>query len=90
MCLGNAFGWGGMSFGGLMMFLFWGGAAVLILLGIWVLARRSWTQPTLSSGGPGISGSRAMGILQERYARGELTKEQYDEMHRDLREVPGE
>ncbi len=84
MCLGNAFGWGGMPFGGLMMFLFWGGAAALIVLGIWALARLSLSRPVMSSGGTGVFDNRAMDILQERYARGELTKEQYDDMRRDL------
>ena len=90
MCLGNAFGWGGMPFGGFVTFLFWGGVAALIVLGIWALTRRSWGQTAMSSGGPAIPGGRAMEILQERYARGELTKEQYDDMRRDLRVSPGE
>ena len=84
MCLGNAFGWGGMPFGGLMMFLFWGGAIGLIVLGIWALARRSWGRPAMASSGTDVSGSRAMDILRERYARGELTKEQYESMRHDL------
>lgn len=36
------------------------------------------------SGANGASGQRALDILRERYARGEVTPEQYDRMRRDL------
>ena len=37
-----------------------------------------------AAGADGVEGDRAVGILRERYARGELTREQYDDMRREL------
>jgi len=74
--------WGiGMGLGGgLVMVLFWG---VLILGAVW-LARALFPnsqQPPASSTRPEAS---ADDILKQRYARGELTREQYEQMRRDL------
>lgn len=66
--------------GGLVMVLFWG---ALIVGAVW-LARTlfpSGQQPPASSTRPEAS---AEDILKQRYARGEISKEQYDQMHRDL------
>lgn len=69
-----AWGWGQMMFGGLMMIVFWGGIIVLIILLVrWI--------------GVGIGDSRdsapkrprALEILQERFARGEIDKQEYEE-----------
>lgn len=62
------------------MILFW--AAILVGGGLLVAAllRRERTPNT----GFGPAGSRALEILRERYARGEITKEQFDQMRRDL------
>jgi putative membrane protein len=75
----GAGGWGpGM---GLMMFLFW----ILVVAGVVLLAwfvaslgRRA--QPPPSPPGP----ETALEVLRKRYARGEVTREQYQEMKRDL------
>jgi putative membrane protein len=75
----GGYGWGGGSgFGMIGMLLWW----VLIVLGIVLLAK--W----LFSGGPGggrASGDRALEILKERYARGEIDKQEFEEKKRDLR-----
>ncbi len=75
----GGFGGGGMFFGGMLMLAFW----VLIIGGavwsVWTLARGSQ-----SSLGAGASQQKPLGILQARYAKGEITKEQYDAMKRDL------
>jgi len=69
-------GWGwGMGFGWLFMILFW----VLIIAGIVGLARWLFYVP-----GSGRSERRPLDILKERYARGEITREQYEQMRRDL------
>ena len=72
----------GMGFGGgLLMVLFW---VVLIVGAVW-LARGlfpSGQQPPASSS---RSEPNADEILKQRYARGEITKEQYEQMRRDLR-----
>ena len=75
----GGFGFGGMLFGGLLMIAFW----VLIIGGaIWLVV-------TLARGNQGASVTSASGqtplaILQARYAKGEITKEQFDQMRRDL------
>lgn len=56
------------------MALFW----VLVILGIAVLAK--W----LAGGSGPSSGGRAMEVPKERYAKGELTREQYEQMKREL------
>jgi len=66
--------------GGLMMVLFWG---VLIVGAVW-LARGLFPngqQPPASATRPDAS---AEDILKQRYARGEISKEQYDQMRHDL------
>jgi putative membrane protein len=74
----------GMGFGliGLfLMLLFWGG---LILLGVWLV--RTIFQTGSRSVHPGASGTlpTAREILDERYARGEINREQYEIMKRDI------
>ncbi|OGP30415.1 MAG: hypothetical protein A2038_01925 [Deltaproteobacteria bacterium GWA2_57_13] len=65
-------GWGlGMM---LMMFLFWG----LIIVGLVVLIR--W----LIGQSREARSDSALEILRQRYARGEISKEQFDAMRRDL------
>jgi len=70
---GGGWGWG-MGFGWIFMILFW----ALILLGIVTLAK--WVLTAAS----GSSGKRPLEILKERYARGEITRDQYEQMRRDL------
>jgi len=72
-------GWG--LFGAIHMALWW----ILIILGIAVLAK--W----LLRGGVGAAredrpthNQRALEVLSERYARGEIGKEEFDQKKRDL------
>lgn len=69
-CFGGI-GWG-MGFGGLFMLLFWGA----VIVGVVVLVRWMLDQ---SKGG-----KSALRILQERYARGEIDKAEFDERKRNL------
>ncbi|TAK32663.1 MAG: SHOCT domain-containing protein [Chloroflexota bacterium] len=62
------------------MLLFW----VLIIGGIVWLVVWLIQQVRPAAAGPGASGTSALDILRERYARGEITREQYDQMRRDL------
>ncbi len=65
-----------MVFGGILFVLFWG---VIIYLIVWALRRSS------RESGSGIPGNRsALDIAKERYARGEITREQFDQIKRDL------
>jgi putative membrane protein len=71
-------GWGHMIFGGFMMIVFWGGIIVLVVL----LVR--W----LSGGHPQVEAFQRskppLQILQERFAKGEIDKEEYEERKRLL------
>jgi putative membrane protein len=68
-----SWGYGHMLFGGLMMTAFWGGVIALIVL----LVR--WLGG--ASGDSSGSGSRRtpLQILQERFAMGEIDKQEYEE-----------
>lgn len=67
--------WGAWGLGMIVMMLaFWG----LVIAGI-VLAIRWLVTP-----GRGPSADRALDILRERYARGEINKDEFDAKRRDL------
>jgi len=70
---------GGMGFGGIGMLLFWG----LVIAGVVLLARRFGTGPS-SSSAAAPPGKTALDILAERYAKGEIGKEDYEQKRRDL------
>lgn len=69
-------GWG-MGFGVVFMLLFW----LLVILGILALVR--WLQ-SQSSPDQGARGKTPLEIVQERYARGQIDKEEYEQKKRDL------
>jgi putative membrane protein len=89
MMVGNGFGLMRGMFCGLSFLLFW---AVVIGLIVWAITawsrssrNRTITGSDIAPATPSAApGGRALDILMERYARGEITKEQYDEMRRDL------
>ena len=66
-----------MGFGMIGMVLFW----ALIILGIVVLVKRVGGPPASSGTPPSKS---ALDILNERYARGEIEKQEFEEKKRDL------
>ncbi len=74
-------GWGHMIFGGFMMILFWGAIILMIVLAVRWLGGRS-SQGVASE----LPGKRALDILQERFARGEIDKEEFEERRRILGE----
>ncbi len=76
----GGFGWPGMLFGGLLMLLFWGGLIILAFFVVRALVRSG----SARSGPPAPGGNRALDILKERYARGEITKEQFEQIRQDL------
>jgi putative membrane protein len=76
--------WGMGWFGGIFMIVFW----ILILVGL-VFVIRWLIQATGKKGESGQRGSRAMEILRERYARGEIDKVQFEDMKRDLANSSG-
>jgi putative membrane protein len=80
----HGFGWAWMIAVGLMMILFWGG---LIALVVWLF--RASTGATANRSPNGASQVRSSGealdVLKERYARGEISKAQYEQKRDDLR-----
>jgi putative membrane protein len=69
---------GGFGFGipGLGMVLFWG----LIIVAVVLLARAFYQSP-----GRGGAAKSAREILDERYARGEIGRDEYEEQRRTLK-----
>jgi putative membrane protein len=73
------YGWGwGMGFGMINVVLFW----VLVILGIVILVK--WIAGGSSTGSSHPPAKTALDILKERYARGEIDKQEFEEKKRDL------
>ena len=76
----GGFNWGWMLFGGLMMLFFWGG-----LIALAVVIIRSFTRGASSSGQEGPPDNKpALQILEERYAKGEISQEEFETIRADL------
>ncbi len=71
--MGNGFG---MGIGGIFMWLFW---IALILVVVWAIKAR-----VVSDGRAEKEEKSALEILKERYARGEIDREEYEQKRRDL------
>jgi len=69
---------GGMMFG---MAVFW---ILLILLAIWLV--KQFFQTGMPDHPDESTAPTAMEILEKRYSRGEITREQYEQMKKDLSE----
>ena len=70
----DGWGWGHMFFGSFMMLLFWGALILLIILAV----RYMGGGPTRGGDEPAQK-NRAIDILEERFARGEIDKEEFEE-----------
>ncbi len=68
------FGWFGMGFGFIFMVLFWG---LVIWLTVWIITQ--YLKPNKAS-----KSETALDILKRRYAKGEITKKQYESMKKEL------
>jgi putative membrane protein len=66
-------GW--MIFGGIIMLAFWAGIIFLVIWGIRKITERGTTSSSVHT---------PLDIAKERYARGEITKEQYEQIKKDL------
>jgi putative membrane protein len=72
-------GWGMGWFGMIFMMIFW----VLVIVGLVFLIK--WLIQATSSGKTDRrTGPKAIDILKERYARGEISKEEFETMKQDL------
>ncbi len=72
---GGGMGWTGIILGFIFFILIIIG---IILLMVWLIKR------TTHSGIEYKTGSKALDILKERYAKGEITKDQYESIKKDL------
>lgn len=75
----DGWGWGHMIYGPLMMIVFWGGLIVVVLLAV------RWLGGGLphKHNGP-MKQNNALEILKERFARGEIDKEEFEQRKRLL------
>ncbi len=71
-------GSGGMGFGWILMILFWG----LVILGIVALLK--WLSTRSTDNNPPRPPRTALQILEERYARGEIEQQEFEQKKRDL------
>ena len=76
MGIGSGFG----MFGFLLMVLLWGG---LIALGAWLVSRL-FPRNAPSPASTAVNDLNARGILDRRYSRGEISREQYELMKQDV------
>ena len=72
---GNGFGMGG---GGSMMFLFW----IVILVALFFGIR--WIMSNSANKRNDIDGNDALRILENRYAKGEIDRQEFEEKKQDL------
>jgi len=70
----HEFGGWSMLFGGIGMLIFWGGIIALV---IWGVSR-------LTKHGHSATRNNPLDIARERYARGEINKEQFEQIKKDL------
>lgn len=63
-----------MIFGGVWMFIFWGGLIALIVWGITKLSGRGDATPK----------HNPLDVAKERYAKGEISREEFKQIKKDL------
>ncbi len=63
-----------MVLGGILMVVFWGGLILLVIWGIKKLTERPGT----------VERHTPLDIVKERYARGEISQEQFEQIKKDL------
>jgi putative membrane protein len=80
---GDGMGWW-MLWGGLMMIFFWGAIIGLIVWAIQSVTRRESSQAHALQTGP--SARTPLDIAKERYAHGEVGREEFEQLRRDLEE----
>ena len=68
-------GWHGMWFSG----LFW---IIILALIVWVVIRLTGNNQSKQQ--PTSSGETPMEILKKRYAKGEITKDQFEQIKKDI------
>jgi putative membrane protein len=77
----GGFGFGMLGMGALLLIGFW---ALVIGGGVWLAMALTRGRSTGTSGSSHPAGLAPLDILKVRYAQGEITKEQFDQMKSDL------
>jgi len=77
----DGYGWGWMAFGAAWTVFFWGGIIALAVWGISRLTGDRERREDLSRS----EGRSPLDIAKERYARGEITRDQFKQFQDDLR-----
>lgn len=73
----TGWGWAWIAFGWLWMLLFWGGIIALV---IWIVRRLTERSEAR------IDRPSPLEIAKSRYARGEITREAYEQLRNDLQQ----
>jgi len=81
---GDSMGWW-MLWGGLMMVFFWGAIIALIVWAVQSLSQRDGGQTQRGGATPPVR--TPLEIAKERYARGEISRDEFEQMKRDLEET---
>ena len=81
---GDGMGWW-MLWGGLMMVLFWGAIIALVVWAVQSLGRGD--DGHAQSGATKSPARTPLEIAKERYARGEIGRDEFEQMKRDLEET---
>lgn len=76
---GSDWGWGHMAFGSLMMVLFWGSIIAAV-----VFAVRLFGNSSTQGASPANERNKALDILQQRFARGEIDQDEFSDRKRHL------
>lgn len=77
--MGSEYGWGGMFIGMLWMLLFW----IVLIAATVMVVRYIWAT---GSHAEQRNDKTALNILKERYARGEIEREEFEQKKRDLKD----
>ncbi len=80
--------WAMWVFGLLNMVLFWGLIILAVVLVVRLLQRRDEPSPRGGEAPAPRWEDQALAILRERYARGEITREEFQRMQEDLQASP--
>ncbi|MDD5191074.1 MAG: SHOCT domain-containing protein [Dehalococcoidales bacterium] len=78
----NGFDRGWWWVGGIFMLLFWGGIIALVIWGISRMTHRGMAMRHMHMGHMGAE--EPLDIAKARYAKGEITKEQFEQIKKDL------
>jgi len=76
----GGWGWGWMAFGAVWMVFFWGGIIALV---VWAISRLAGDRAR-GAEQQRLEGRSPLDIAKERYARGEITREQFQQLQEDL------